>query len=155
MSDVLNRTTKQYIKSVNTPDYPDIDWVINPDLSSVISIPSKYWKIEGDLVVEMNSEEKAAVDAAEANVTPALGENYQVDEYNSDNYLYIQTWYRDRTELGVYSIKVKEITYTYLENNMTQTVTNYFTIGGSIYSTQTTKYYSDRDTKKTYMEKII
>jgi hypothetical protein len=155
MSDVLNRTTKQYIRSVNTPDYPDIDWLINPDLSSVISIPSKYWKIEGDLVVEMNSEEKAAVDAAEANVTPALGENYQVDEYNSDNYLYIQTWYRDRTELGVYSIKVKEITYTYLENNMTQTVTNYFTVGGSIYSTQTTKYYSDRDTKKTYMEKII
>lgn len=67
MADVLNRTTKQYLKSVNTPDFPVIDWIINPDLSGVLpqEPQSKYWNIAGDVVTEMTPAEKAAVDAAE------------------------------------------------------------------------------------------
>lgn len=64
MANVLNRTTKQYITSANTPDYPTADWIINPDLSGVSGVPSKYWKITGDVVTEMNQTEKDAVDAA-------------------------------------------------------------------------------------------
>ena len=64
MSNVLNRTTKEYRTSVNTPDYPEVTWIINPDLSAVQSVPVKYWKIVGDTVTEMNQSEKDAVDAA-------------------------------------------------------------------------------------------
>lgn len=66
MSDVVNRTTGQYRKSVNTPDYDTADWLINPDLSAVLGIPQQYWKVEGDSVVEMNQAEKDAVDVAMA-----------------------------------------------------------------------------------------
>lgn len=58
MADVLNRTTKQYLKSVNTPNFPTADWIINPDLTAVAGVPSKYWKITGDVVAEMSSAEK-------------------------------------------------------------------------------------------------
>lgn len=50
MADVLNRNTKQLIRSVNTPDYPVSEWIINPDLSAVKSITSEHWVIENDLV---------------------------------------------------------------------------------------------------------
>jgi len=30
MANVLNKITKQYLKSVNTPDYPTSEWIINP-----------------------------------------------------------------------------------------------------------------------------
>ena len=63
MSDVVNRITCEHLKSVNTPDYPIEDWVINPDLSSLSDIPTKYWKCEGDLVLEMTQGEKDVVDA--------------------------------------------------------------------------------------------
>lgn len=62
MSDVLNRTTKLYLKSVHTPSYPTSDWIINPNLSAVVNVPSKYWKITGDIVSEMSQAEKNAVD---------------------------------------------------------------------------------------------
>lgn len=156
MSDVLNRTTKQYLSSVNTPDYLEIDWIINPDLSAVVGVPQKYWKISGDSVLEMNAEEKIAVDLAEANATPFVGnENYQVDIYNANKYLVSQTWYRDRLETGSYATKVKEILYTLLNDSLTQAVTNYYTLGGSIHATQTSKFYTDIDLKTTYKENEI
>lgn len=64
MSDVVNRTTCEYLKSVNTPDYPVEDWIINPDLSALEEVPQKYWKIDGDNVLEMTQAEKDAVDEA-------------------------------------------------------------------------------------------
>jgi hypothetical protein len=64
MSNVLNRTTKIYLNSVNTPDYSIEFWIINPDLSLVQGVPVKYWKIIGDTVSEMNQSEKDAVDTA-------------------------------------------------------------------------------------------
>jgi hypothetical protein len=65
MATVLNRTTKQLIKSVNTPDYPESDWIIDPDLSGVVGVTTKYWVITGDVVSEMSQAEKDVVDAAE------------------------------------------------------------------------------------------
>lgn len=64
MASVINRITKQYFMSVNTPDYPESDWIINPDLSAVANVPAKYWKIDGDSVVEMTTTEKSQVEAA-------------------------------------------------------------------------------------------
>lgn len=63
MSDVLNRSTKRYVQSVNTPDYSNISWIINPDISLVISYPIRYWKVTGDIVSLMNKSQRDAVDA--------------------------------------------------------------------------------------------
>lgn len=64
MANVLNRTTKEYLTSVNTPDYPVSAWIINPDISSVIGWPTRYWEITGDTVGLMDSTEREAVDDA-------------------------------------------------------------------------------------------
>ena len=64
MATVLNRTTKQLILSANTPEYPVIDWIVNPDLSAVTGQPTKYWSISGDTVSLLNQAGRDAVDAA-------------------------------------------------------------------------------------------
>ena len=62
MSVVLNRTSKRLILSANTPDYPVVDWIIDPDLSRV-SGDTRYWKITGDTVDLMTRSEIDAEDA--------------------------------------------------------------------------------------------
>lgn len=64
MATVLNRVTKQLIRSVNTPDYDPLDWIHNPDLSAVSGFDSIYWVITGDVVTLMNLSARDAVDAA-------------------------------------------------------------------------------------------
>ena len=63
MADVINRRSREYRRSVNTPDYPLSDWIINPDLSKVTGVPWRYWKIVGDSVLPMTQEERDIVDA--------------------------------------------------------------------------------------------
>jgi hypothetical protein len=59
MGAVLNRSTMQYIEFVNTPDYDPTTWVINPDLSPVTGIDSKFWVINSDDTIrEMTSDEE-------------------------------------------------------------------------------------------------
>ena len=65
MANVLNRHTKQFLHSVNTPDFNPVDWIINPNLSCVKNVPWKYIKIVDDNVVEMTQKEKDVVDATE------------------------------------------------------------------------------------------
>jgi hypothetical protein len=65
MANVLNRTTKEYLTSVNTPDYPPEMWVINPNVEDLLArgVPTRYWKINpDDTVEEMSPTEKEAVD---------------------------------------------------------------------------------------------
>jgi hypothetical protein len=59
----VNRKTLEYKKSVHTPDYPEIEWIINP---SVPSCPRAYWKVsaDGKGVEEMSKSEKSSVDSA-------------------------------------------------------------------------------------------
>lgn len=49
-------------ESVNTPEFDNDEWIINPDLSAVIGVPRKYWKLVENEIVEMTAEEKAIVD---------------------------------------------------------------------------------------------
>lgn len=63
MASVINRTTLEFRKSVNTPDFNSNDYIINPDMSAVAGIPIKYWKISGDNVLAMTQLERDAVDA--------------------------------------------------------------------------------------------
>ena len=55
MANVINRITKQYLKSVNTPDYPVSEWIHNPVLPDCTP---KFWVIESNIVREMTISEK-------------------------------------------------------------------------------------------------
>ena len=59
MADVINRITKEFKRSVNTPDYPENEWIINPVMPKC---EIKYLKIDGDSVLEMSVVEKEIVD---------------------------------------------------------------------------------------------
>lgn len=89
MADVVNRTTRVYLRSVNTPDYPASDWIINPNLSAVAGVPTQYWAISGNTITEMSPAQKAAVDAAEAAAAkappadPAAGTQWFNQDANS------------------------------------------------------------------------
>lgn len=61
MALVVNRTTGEILPSVNTPDYPETDWIINPDLSQVTKV-WPYIVIVGDVVRDMTALEQAAYD---------------------------------------------------------------------------------------------
>lgn len=75
MATVINRNTLEILRSVNTPDYPLADYIINPfNLDVVAAIPRKYRKLvantnpndtEVSMVVEMDAGEKVSVDGAE------------------------------------------------------------------------------------------
>jgi len=64
MADVLNRTTRELLRSVNTPDYPAADWIASPDLSAVAGFPTWKWVIEGDTIRPPTASELAAIEAA-------------------------------------------------------------------------------------------
>jgi len=64
MANVLNRTTKLYKTSVNTPDYDVADWIIEPDMAAVVGYEPKHWEVSGDVVSLMSQVDRDAVDAA-------------------------------------------------------------------------------------------
>lgn len=129
MANVLNRTTKEYLISVNTPDYPEVTWIINPDLSGVEGVPSKYWKITGDTISEMNQSEKNAVDAV---LLPGIKESKKNQLRNdSDNFVINQGYTTDikSSLLSMYSDgnKIRPNQGNYIQNwvNWTRSVENH------------------------------
>ena len=93
MSDVLNRTTKEFLRSVNDPDYPTVDWIIEPTVGGqrmrfwIVPIQRKeprYVNIVGDTVTEMTEVEKDAVDAAAAAAGDLARKAQAKDEYDGD-----------------------------------------------------------------------
>lgn len=66
MANVLNKTTSpaDYRQSVHTPDYDPAAWFINPDISAVVAVPTKYWVVGTNPVTEMSQAQKDAVEAA-------------------------------------------------------------------------------------------
>jgi len=67
MANVIHRTTLEFTRSVNTPDFPEPTWKHNPDMSAVAGVAFRYWKWDSgaERPVEMTQAEKDAVDAAE------------------------------------------------------------------------------------------
>jgi len=68
MASALNRTTKEFRLSVNTPDYPVGDWIINPDMSAIIGFAPIYWIITGDVVTLQDAAARTATDAVLADL---------------------------------------------------------------------------------------
>lgn len=64
MANVLNRTTKQFIRSANTPDFNPADWIVDPNLAAVAGQPTRYWLIAGDVVSLMDAAAQTVVDDA-------------------------------------------------------------------------------------------
>lgn len=64
MANVLNRKTLEYHESVNTPEYPPDQWLINPDLSAVAGLPTWQWVVDGDSVRPPTTDELAAMEAS-------------------------------------------------------------------------------------------
>jgi len=64
VASVLNRTTKVFFPSVNTPDFPVEQWIHNPDMSAVAGQPPRYWTVSGDTVTLLDRAARDAVDAA-------------------------------------------------------------------------------------------
>jgi hypothetical protein len=70
----------QYLESVNTPDYEgNPNAIVEPDLSLVEGVPMKFWKQDGDEVLEMTQAEKDAVLAAELQTRKARADEYNID----------------------------------------------------------------------------
>ena len=86
MAKVFNRETKQYLESVNTPDYDrptgkhwdNGNWIINPTF--VPDCESKYIVVEGNDIREMVTEEKAIVDYVEPIPEPEPPTAEEVDK---------------------------------------------------------------------------
>lgn len=45
---VLNRTTKDFLPTVHTPDYPTADYVHDPNMTPVAGLEKRDWKLVGD-----------------------------------------------------------------------------------------------------------
>lgn len=66
MSDVINRTTLQFLRSVNDPLYPEPTWKANPDMSQVAGVDPRFWKWDAvnDRPIPMTAGEQATAIAA-------------------------------------------------------------------------------------------
>ena len=106
MASVISRTNPcDYRTSVNTPDYSVVDWIINPDVSDLTGVPCRYWKIVGDLVLEMTPEEKAVVDAVIPPAQPASLEVLYAENLLESGTT--STSYQDKVELEFALIAAK------------------------------------------------
>lgn len=66
MANVLHRTTLQYYRSVNTPDFPVSDYVINPILpNDFLNNPIKYRELTGDIASIKDQATRDQIDADE------------------------------------------------------------------------------------------
>lgn len=87
MALVLHRVTKELRRSVNTPDYNPIDWIINPDLSAVAGQPVKYWLISGDIVSVADAAQQATIDAALLAAAEARQKEEEKEQFDTDRRL--------------------------------------------------------------------
>ena len=67
MANVLHRQTRQYLTSVNTPDYDPAEWLVNPSLPD--GVPPERWVVDGDSVRGPTPQEAAVFDAADLWIT--------------------------------------------------------------------------------------
>lgn len=104
MANVLNRTTgnlgvypydKDYRQSVseNEIDYPQTEWIWNPDLSQVVAFDDIYWDISGDSVTLADSAERGRRDADIAAQNQLIDNQNQKDAYTSNQIFRAQIKY--------------------------------------------------------------
>lgn len=115
MADVINRETKRIYRSVNTPDYPEPEFmIINGKTLPTCEI--KYWKIVDDEIVEMSSEEKAVVDYVQPPPEPTVEELYlqAANERRQNIKIEIEKTHSLTDEIGI----IREALVKMLPDNM-------------------------------------
>lgn len=83
--------TPRYLESVNgseymtdpatndtTPNSPDV--LINPDISAVKNVPVRFWKRNGNNIVEMTQAEKDAITAAELQARKDSADTFDIED---------------------------------------------------------------------------
>jgi len=144
MADIIiyddNNIITQYLKSVNTPDYSG-NVLVNPDISMVKDIPSKYWKIFNGSVIEMTQEEKNSVDIS-LNSKNIPHKNFIVKEYNKNRNLTKESWYEIDNGNGVYSNLSEETEYFY-DVKLLYRTTKIYSYDGTILSSEKWEYFTN------------
>ena len=121
---VSDRVTA-YLESANTQDYlANPNKLINPDTTNVDGINPKYWKVSGDILVEMTTEEKASVDLATNDVV-AIEMDFQI---SNTNYITLFS-FKKKFEIGNY---VSTLSYHVCSNRNNRDSTIRLTIGGKV-----------------------
>lgn len=83
MANVLHKITKQYLNSVNTPDYPTSEWLINPVLPNC---DSKFWVIEDGTIREMTQSEKGNLAYTTESTIYLIAEKKLMNNINGKDY---------------------------------------------------------------------
>lgn len=60
MANVINKTTMEVLFSVNTPDFSETEWVINPDLSILDTTSKNHIKFDSEFNLVLKSPEELA-----------------------------------------------------------------------------------------------
>lgn len=76
MANVIHRRTLEYRTSVDTKEYLDGNWLINPDFSLVEGVDRKYWIVDGQTLRPMTHEE---INQKYVKIT-----KYEVNEFIND-----------------------------------------------------------------------
>ena len=65
MANVINVSDLRYLRSVNTPNYPEPAWKHHPDMTAVAGVAHQYWIWDAvaERPIEMNQAAKDVVDA--------------------------------------------------------------------------------------------
>ena len=111
MSTVLHRITKQYKTSVNTPDFPVAEWIINPKMPEGWGSETRYLKIVGDVVSLQSRAERDATD--DALKTERINEQVAQLDVDDDHAVVIETLVdqinilRANAGLGTFDLRVE------------------------------------------------
>jgi len=149
---VVNQVT-QYMVSANTPDYDQVIFkVVNPDLSALHSVPVKWWKVDSDVVVEMNINEKATIDASILAKT-IRQKRYKILIYDSQNKLEKEIWYDTDNGDETYSGESERTEYTYDGSTLLYFIVTVCYYDGTVMSTTKHEYFKNKNTYE-IIEKI-
>jgi hypothetical protein len=142
---VVPNRVLEYLKSVNTPDYSG-NILINPNVNNIINTPIKYWKYYNNTIIEMNQEEKNAIDN-NLKLEEIPIKKYLIKEYNSNKNLIKETWYEVDNGNETYSLKSEETEYIYVNRILNSRVFKVYNYSGNIVNIENWNYYTNSSNK--------
>jgi hypothetical protein len=104
----INRATLEIRRGITASSFDSGAWLIDPDLSALASVPEPYWKVVGDVVVEMTSAEKVTADA----VVLASQKLTVLASIKKDAVAYIEAHYDSDVQRGLIMLQLDARTAT-------------------------------------------
>jgi len=97
-----------YMQSVNTPEYSEGSYLINPSLAAVEGIELKYWKVDTGAVVEMSTAEKEAIDDYDNEQSEANDKRYDFELREQKYYKMLRRLDRKKTEWSMNNTDLRD-----------------------------------------------